>query len=178
MTETEILAWLADYWPLVAGPLALLGGGSLWWRARGRRDDAPPPVADAAPRAPLTPNRPDIAPAARVDFAPAPVVAAPVVSDDRPAIAPAIGPAQQLRAIKGIGPKLGTLLTGLGITRYDQIAGWSDADIAEVDRFLGSFSGRIVQDRWVEQARLLAVGDRDAYVATFGAIQHEPGDLP
>jgi predicted flap endonuclease-1-like 5' DNA nuclease len=75
-----------------------------------------------------------------------------------------------LGRLKGVGPKLVALLGTLGITRYDQIAGWSDADIDRVDAQLGPFQGRIRRDDWVEQARLLASGDTDAYEARFGKL--------
>jgi predicted flap endonuclease-1-like 5' DNA nuclease len=35
-----------------------------------------------------------------------------------------------LTRIKGLGPKLKTLLASLGVTRFDQIAGWSEEDVA------------------------------------------------
>ena len=89
--------------------------------------------------------------------APAPTVAsAPVEGDD-------------LKRIKGVGPKLVGILHEHGITRFDQIAAWSDADIDRVDAQLGRFQGRIRRDNWVEQARLLQSGDTAAYEAKFGA---------
>jgi predicted flap endonuclease-1-like 5' DNA nuclease len=89
---------------------------------------------------------------------------------DQPAATPAPGPADDLTRIKGIGPKLNTLLGQLGVTRYDQIAAWSDADIAAIDARLGVFQGRIVRDNWVEQCRLLAAGDIAVYEAKFGKM--------
>lgn len=75
-----------------------------------------------------------------------------------------------LGRIKGVGPKLKTLLTALGVTSYAQIAAWEDEDVARVDAQLGSFAGRAVRDNWVEQAKLLASGDAEAYEARFGKI--------
>ncbi|QHL90368.1 hypothetical protein GVO57_05350 [Sphingomonas changnyeongensis] len=72
--------------------------------------------------------------------------------------------------MKGVGPKVAALLQGLGVTRFDQIAAWSDDDIARIDAHLGAFRGRAVRDRWVEQARLLAAGDTAAYEAAFGRL--------
>ena len=43
-------------------------------------------------------------------------------------------------------------------------------DIARVDAQMGNFKGRIVRDRWVEQARLLADGDIAGFEATFGKL--------
>ncbi|OLP58768.1 hypothetical protein BJF93_16595 [Xaviernesmea oryzae] len=64
------------------------------------------------------------------------------------------GGADDLKRISGIGPKLEQVLNGLGVTRYAEIAGWSEDDVTRVDAQLG-VSGRIVRDRWVEQARAL-----------------------
>ena len=88
-----------------------------------------------------------------------------------PASAPGTGEgADDLGRIKGIGPKLLALLHTLGITRYAQIAGWTDADLDELDGKLGAFAGRPRRDSWVEQARLLASGDTAAYEAKFGKV--------
>lgn len=57
-----------------------------------------------------------------------------------------------LKAIAGIGPKLEEVLNGLGIWTYDQIAAWSEAEIAWVDDYL-AFSGRIARDGWIDQAK-------------------------
>jgi len=91
----------------------------------------------------------------------------------KPKIAAAIGDPDNLLQIKGIGPKLSALCQGLGVTRFDQIAAWGPADIAEVDQHLGTFRGRIERDGWVEQARLLAVGDVAAFETKFGKLDSE-----
>jgi predicted flap endonuclease-1-like 5' DNA nuclease len=65
------------------------------------------------------------------------------------------GQCDDLTRISGIGPRLATLLADIGIFHIWQIAGWSPDDIAEVDAKLGAFSGRIVRDKWVEQANAL-----------------------
>jgi predicted flap endonuclease-1-like 5' DNA nuclease len=75
-----------------------------------------------------------------------------------------------LRKIKGLGPKMLTLLHSLGITRFEQIAAWSDADLDELDGKLGAFAGRPRRDSWVEQASLLAGGDTGAYEGKFGKL--------
>lgn len=80
------------------------------------------------------------------------------------------GPADPLTRMKGLGPKAEAALNALGITRYDQIAAWSDADVARIDAAMGAFKGRIVRDRWVEQARFLASGDIAGFEATFGKL--------
>jgi predicted flap endonuclease-1-like 5' DNA nuclease len=75
-----------------------------------------------------------------------------------------------LTRIKGLGPKLASTLRELGVTRFDQIAAWSDADIDRIDSQLGRFQGRIRRDDWVEQARLLARGDAAGFETKFGAV--------
>jgi NADH-quinone oxidoreductase subunit E len=63
--------------------------------------------------------------------------------------------ADDLKAISGIGPKLESVLNGLGIWTYGQIAGWTAEEIAWVDDYL-SFKGRIERDGWIGQAKALA----------------------
>jgi predicted flap endonuclease-1-like 5' DNA nuclease len=47
------------------------------------------------------------------------------------------------------------MLYQIGITRYRQIAHWSERDIDDVDAKLAEFPGRIRRDGWVAQARAL-----------------------
>ncbi len=75
-----------------------------------------------------------------------------------------------LTRIKGVGPKLVALLGSLGIVRYDQIAAWSETDIARIDPQLGAFQGRIVRDDWVGQCRYLAAGDVAGFEGRFGKV--------
>lgn len=96
--------------------------------------------------------------------------AAEEVIEAAPATAPVSQEGDDLGRIKGVGPKLKALLTSLGITRYAQIAAWTEEDIARIDAQLGTFAGRATRDNWVEQARLLASGDTAAYEARFGKV--------
>jgi predicted flap endonuclease-1-like 5' DNA nuclease len=88
----------------------------------------------------------------------------------REAVAHVAGEADDLRKIKGVGPKLVTLLASLGVTRFAQIAAWTDADIDRMDTQLGSFAGRIRRDNWVEQAKFLAAGDVAGFEGKFGKL--------
>lgn len=102
--------------------------------------------------------------AAEPEAAPAPAAPAPVAAQDAPA------EGDDLRKIKGLGPKMLTLLHALGITRFAQIAAWTDADLDELDGKLGAFAGRPRRDSWVEQARMLSAGDTGAYEEKFGKL--------
>lgn len=76
-----------------------------------------------------------------------------------------------LTRIKGLGPKLATMLGEQGISSFAQIADWSDSDIDRIDATLGRFQGRIRRDSWVEQAKLLAAGDESGFIGKFGNSQ-------
>ncbi|MEP3051031.1 MAG: hypothetical protein ABJP48_07995 [Erythrobacter sp.] len=78
------------------------------------------------------------------------------------------GLSDDLTVIKGLGPKLATMLNSLGITSYAQIAEWDDAEIDRIDAQLDRFAGRIRRDSWVDQAKLLADGDQAGFAQTFG----------
>lgn len=113
------------------------------------------------------------APAARnqalIDAPPASFLAAE--PEDVAAPAPPAGSyADDMTRIKGVGPKLVTLLKDLGITSFAQIAAWDDAEIDRIDSKLGRFEGRIRRDDWVTQAQLLASGDTGAYEDRFGKV--------
>jgi predicted flap endonuclease-1-like 5' DNA nuclease len=85
----------------------------------------------------------------------------------------AVGDPDDLLQIKGIGPKLNTLLISLGVTRFDQIAAWGAAEIDKVDDHLGNFKNRITRDSWVEQAGLLAKGMIAEFETKFGKLDSE-----
>lgn len=91
-----------------------------------------------------------------VSAATPPVTRRPAV-EARPATldAPRSGRADNLKQIKGIGPKIEALLNGMGIYHLDQIAGWTKANVDWVDSRL-AFKGRIRREQWVEQATALA----------------------
>jgi predicted flap endonuclease-1-like 5' DNA nuclease len=77
-----------------------------------------------------------------------------------PILAGATGP-DDLKLIVGIGPVLERMLHNLGIMSFQQIARWSERDIADFDARLPEFPGRIRRDQWVTQARSL-------HQATYG----------
>jgi predicted flap endonuclease-1-like 5' DNA nuclease len=63
-----------------------------------------------------------------------------------------------LKEIKGVGPKLEETLHEQGITRFAQIAAWTEADIDHFAEIIGRMGSRIRADDWVGQAKLLAAG--------------------
>jgi small subunit ribosomal protein S2 len=67
------------------------------------------------------------------------------------------GEADDLKKITGVGPVLEQKLRDLGVTRFDQIAGFSDEDVEKIDQAL-NIKGRIQRDDWVGQAKTLAAG--------------------
>ena len=137
-------------------------------------DEAPPerPIADeriapAAPMAASPATVADPAPAEPVPFAPPPAAPSPAAPPTVGGESPADGPITQL---KGLGPKVAARLAQMGVTTVGQIAAL-DADQAnELDAGLGPFAGRLHRDRWIEQARFLAAGDRAGFEAVFGKL--------
>lgn len=97
------------------------------------------------------------------------VGAAHEVAAAAPVAALSLG-ADDLARIKGLGPKLVTLLGQLGVTTFAQIAGWDDADIDRIDAQLGTFAGRVRRDSWVEQAKLLSARDTARFEGKFGKV--------
>lgn len=163
-----------DWWVVLIALLVVIL--VAWWllaasrRTRIERTEAPaedgpaqrnralidaPPASAAVDLPPPTPEV--LGGVSEVVAAAARPIHQPNVSDD-------------LKRIKGVGPKLEALLKSLGVTRYAQIAAWEDAEIERVDAQLGAFQGRIRRDDWPAQARLLAVGDTAGFEERFGRI--------
>ena len=79
------------------------------------------------------------------------------VTESQPATldAPREGKGDDLKKLSGVGPKIEAKLNEMGIWHYDQIASWTDAEVAWVDAQL-KFKGRIARDGWIAQARDLS----------------------
>ena len=75
-----------------------------------------------------------------------------------------------LEQLKGVGPKFAARLRELGIVRFEQLAGLSEAELARLDDRLGPFRGRLARDRVGEQAGYLARGDVDGFEERFGKL--------
>ena len=93
-------------------------------------------------------------PAKAVAAKPEPAVAAQP-KKPRALKAPRKSGSDDLKIIKGIGPKLEALLHTLGFFHFDQLAAWTAAELAWVDDNLDGFKGRALREDWVGQARAL-----------------------
>jgi len=65
--------------------------------------------------------------------------------------------ADDLKLIDGVGPVLEEKLHSVGIYRFEQIANWTEKNVAEFDELL-DFKGRIDREDWIAQAKALAEG--------------------
>jgi NADH-quinone oxidoreductase subunit E len=71
---------------------------------------------------------------------------------------PTDGAPDDLKLVKGIGPKFEGDLNSKGIYYFRQIAAWKAADVKMVEELIDSIPGRIKRDEWVKQAKVLAKG--------------------
>ena len=146
-----------QYWPvLVVLLLAIVGGIFLARRGKHVAIDSEPSIRptlsrEAAPKPAAITDEPDITGSS--------FRAEPVAGDP-----------DNLVEIKGLGPRIAKTLNSLGVTRFEQIARLTLEEQVALDEQLGPFKGRLEQDRWVDQARILAAGDRAAFESEFGKI--------
>ena len=161
-------AWMAALAVLVV--IALIAG----IRAKRRRVEAQREVQAHAEEAGVEPAIPfgDEPPQSQLPVSPPPApdevpaaIAEPPPASDQPS--PADAP---VNLLKGLGPKVATRLAELGIHRVGQIAALDPAQATALDAQLGPFAGRMERDRWIEQAQLLAAGDRDGFERVFGKL--------
>jgi predicted flap endonuclease-1-like 5' DNA nuclease len=120
------------------------------------------PSGSDGPAAAPAVHAPVAAPAPAPAAAPQPAAATPAAPAAKPAGLTAArgGKPDDLKIIKGVGPKLEALLHSMGYFHFDQIAAWTAAEIAWVDDNLEGFKGRVTRDDWVAQARALAAGGK------------------
>lgn len=155
---------------VIGGVVGSLGGLALllgWREPLAGPHGVAKPVAKAAP-APSPALAPvPVAQDAAPTPAPAPVAAAPAVpsGDGKPVFLAAAreGGPDNLKQIKGVGPKLESTLHGMGIFHFDQIASWGPQEQAWMDDNLEGFKGRATRDDWVNQAKTLAAGGETAF---------------
>lgn len=178
------LLWLFGGWgffpALIIGIIVAVAAGAVLGRikcddsaAQGSAPAAEP--AQDMPTPTPAPATQTAAPAAAASVAPseksppaqkapakkaAPKAAAkPVAADGKPEMLQAAreGGADNLKLLKGVGPKLEQTLNELGVFHFDQIASWRKKEIQWVDDRL-KFKGRIERDDWIKQAKVLAKG--------------------
>ena len=81
------------------------------------------------------------------------------------------GIADDLKLIRGVGPKLEAMLHRMGVFHFDQVATWTEMNLRWVDQNLEGFKGRAGRDKWIEQAKKLATGWRPS-----GGSSEKSGD--
>ncbi len=134
-------------------------------RARGDSSDGHANVRGSDATAKARPEADSVAPDSAA-ATPSAAAATPANAKKPEALdAPRDGKADDLKQIKGIGPKLEVLCNDLGFYHFDQIATWTDDEVAWVDSNLEGFKGRVTRDEWRKQAKLLAQGGETAFSA-------------
>ncbi|WP_281856233.1 NADH:quinone oxidoreductase [Litoreibacter halocynthiae] len=116
-------------------------------------DAKPAAKAKAAPKAKAAAAKP--APKAKAETA-----AKPVAADGKPELLKKAraGGADDLKQIKGVGPKLEGELHKMGVYHFDQVANWRKKEVEWADNNIEGIKGRASRDEWVKQAKLLAKG--------------------
>ncbi|MEL7402777.1 MAG: NADH:ubiquinone oxidoreductase [Pseudomonadota bacterium] len=181
-----LAGWVASYYVLWLAAIiigiaigllvALVGGFLLCWgesaddlavRKAAAGKQAPPTTKPVPAPAPAPAPEPEPVALAEPDPAPEPepepeVVVQPVSpgeeSKPQGLDGPRDGGADDLKQIKGVGPKLEKMLNSMGFYHFDQIAGWSATEVAWVDENLQGFKGRVTRDNWIDQSKILAAG--------------------
>jgi NADH-quinone oxidoreductase subunit E len=133
------------------------------WKYEGASAVDAQPDADAAPEA-----RPGAEGASEAQALPdAEAPAGPSIKPEMLS-APRASGADNLKEIKGVGPKLETLLHEMGVYHFDQIASWSETEVAWMDQNLKGFKGRVSRDTWIAQAQVLASGGETEFSSKVG----------
>jgi predicted flap endonuclease-1-like 5' DNA nuclease len=123
--------------------------------------------------------------AVRAAAAAATVALSPAISTQHPGtrpqgIAAPEGDADDLKLIKGIGPKNEKTSNALGIHHFRQIANWTPEEAIWVGHHM-AFPGRIEREHWIPQAKLLASGgdtDHSAGVRSGAILVDDSADAP
>jgi len=138
-----------------APPVSATADPDRWkWRARYlearvRHLEQRPLQAVVAAAAPAASQEPEAAPVR--------AAAPPLGRRAKPPVLPAArkGAPDDLTLIEGVSLLQQTTLYSLGVFHFDQIAAWSEENVAWVDQYL-RLQGRIGEEEWVEQASELA----------------------
>ena len=152
--------------------------------AKAAEDARNAPAAKAAEHARQAPAA-KVTEAARAAAAAATVAPSPATSTQHPGtrpqgIAAPEGNADDLKLIKGIGPKNEKISNALGIYHFHQIANWTPEEAIWVGYHM-AFPGRIEREHWIPQAKLLASGgdtDHSAGVKSGAIVVADSADAP
>ncbi|MEL6184206.1 MAG: hypothetical protein AAFU79_06245 [Myxococcota bacterium] len=90
---------------------------------------------------------------------------------------PAFGRPDDLKKISGVGPVLESMLHGLGVYYFWQIADWTGEDVRFVDAKLTSFKGRIERDRWVGQAEAFSLEPQSSLRPNPASARNQEADM-
>jgi predicted flap endonuclease-1-like 5' DNA nuclease len=156
-----MLDMLLEYWVYIAIGVVVVGAATVYLMGESKQhidiadkiSTTPTPTLNPGPRS----LRPGLAPYPYKYTAPQ---RSPLLRDN-------------LLVIKGVGPKIAARLDTFNFTRYEQIAAWKEEDYVDIGEMLGEPAERFVQDRWVEQCRLLAAERFEEYEAEYGKINQE-----
>ncbi|WP_421791483.1 hypothetical protein [Hyphobacterium sp.] len=81
-------------------------------------------------------------------------------------------PPDDLKRISGIGPVIEGKLNAAGVTRFEQIAAWTQADVDDFRERL-NFRDRIEREFWVDQAKMLARGEETDFSRRYDEQDNE-----
>jgi predicted flap endonuclease-1-like 5' DNA nuclease len=176
MPEFTTNQWAILFLVLVLGWLLGLisrSGGKKWKRAYQAERDARieeqreleaarARVAELETARPVA-VAPVVAPVTKARTVTAPAYVAPAAT-----LEPVDSSRDDLARIRGIGAAGQRRLNEEGIFRYADIAAMTPAEEAALEEKLGADEGYIEQERWREQAALLAKGQAEEHRATFG----------
>lgn len=159
------------YWVAIAAVVVVILAVFLVLRGRasGARDHTPPQV-DETPAPPAAAQAPAPTREHKEGIAGAAAIATADIAGQFLGIDTTPGPPDDLTRIKGLGPKAAGVLTGIGVTTYAQLAALTPGQVEQVDAAMGNLAGRIHRDQWLEQARLLAMGDIPGFEEKFGKL--------
>lgn len=153
------IGWMSPFW--LSYGAAVSAGAAWWWMNQLSRPanleaahgDAAVAAAklqeaaalqETAQRSADAPIRP-VEPVSQSKGVEAKAVIAPTIAETP----------DDLTRLVGVGPRLSAALAQRGVTRFAQIAAWTDQEIAELDRAL-SLKGCVSRHAWVAQARRFA----------------------
>jgi predicted flap endonuclease-1-like 5' DNA nuclease len=135
------LAWQTLFWLILAFLFGLFIGWLIWGRLVARlKGDLSNCEKD------LDLYKKELEEACKEEFVPPLPSSMPTATIDE---------ADDLKEILGVGIFLEKKLQAFGIYTFKQVAALTPDVIKELGATFGSFSGRIVRERWVEQAKEL-----------------------